>query len=212
MSSIRTTLARVTFVPVLTVEDPGVAADLAAALVAGGLPVIEVTLRTTRALDAIRAMTAVPGAIVGAGTVLTPEDLTRARDAGARFAVSPGQTPALFDAARRAAIDYLPGAVTASEVMAARDAGFTTLKFFPANTMGGPLTLQGFAPVFADVVFCPTGKIGRAEMAGYLAEPNVICVGGTWVAPADKVAARDWAAIEALSRDAAAVAKLYRAA
>ncbi len=199
-------LARGPVVPVLTVEDPASAVPLARALVAGGLGVLEVTLRTPKALEAARAIMAeVEGAVVGIGTVLTPEALRAAQRAGARFAVSPGATPDLLAAAAAEGLPYLPGAATASEVMALVERGYATLKFFPAESAGGVAALRALAAPFGRVRFCPTGGIDAGKAPGYLALANVLAVGGSWVAPADRVAARDWARITMLAREAAAL-------
>ena len=201
-------LARAPVVPVLTVEDPARAVPLARALVAGGLGVLEVTLRTARALDAARAIMAeVEGVTVGIGTVLTPEAMRAARRAGARFAVSPGSTPDLLGAAAAEGLPYLPGAATASEVMALVERGYATLKFFPAESVGGVAALRALAAPFGQVRFCPTGGIDAAKAPAYLALANVLAVGGSWVAPADRIAADDWARITALAREAAALGR-----
>jgi 2-dehydro-3-deoxyphosphogluconate aldolase/(4S)-4-hydroxy-2-oxoglutarate aldolase len=171
--------------------------------VAGGLDMLEITLRTPTALAALGAVArALPQAHVGVGTALSVDDLRRAADAGARFAVSPGFDPGMAEAARAAPLDWLPGAVTASEIMQARNAGFTTLKFFPAQQSGGTAALKAFAPVFADVAFCPTGGLDQKLAAEYLACPNVVATGGTWMMPKDAIAARDWRRIEQLARAA----------
>ena len=192
-------------IPVLVIDDPGDAPELAKALVAGGLPVLEVTLRTPRALDAIAAMAAVPGARVGAGTVLSAHDAARARSAGAEFAVSPGATPALVSACVAQALPLLPGAATASEVMALMETGYRTLKFFPAQAAGGVAMLQALRGPLPQASFCPTGGISEENAAEYLNLQNVACVGGSWVAPASLVKARDWEAITRLARKAAAL-------
>jgi 2-dehydro-3-deoxyphosphogluconate aldolase/(4S)-4-hydroxy-2-oxoglutarate aldolase len=204
----RDIMARAPVIPVLTIEREADAAPLALALYTGGLTVLEVTLRTPVALSAIAAMRkAVPDAIVGAGTLTQPEDFERVAAAGAQFAVTPGLTEELAVAGRHAGFPLLPGVATASELLAARAAGYTALKFFPAEPAGGIAMLSAFAPVFADVVFCPTGGITRASAPGYLALANVVCVGGSWVTPTAAVRAREWAKIEALARDAAALAR-----
>jgi len=191
-------------VPVLVIEDAKTAVPLARALVAGGLKAIEVTFRTEAALESIRAIAAeVEGAVVGAGTVLTARQVDQAVDAGCRFMVSPGAAPGLLDAVRRAPVPLLPGAATASEVMALLEAGYSYQKFFPAEPAGGVAYLKALASPLAGVTFCPTGGISRDSAGRYLALPNVICVGGSWVAPADKVAAGAWRDIEALALDAA---------
>lgn len=171
-------------IPVLVIERVEAARPLAEALVAGGLPAIEVTLRTPAALPAIAAMRAVPGAIVGAGTVLDPDQLDAALDAGAAFIVSPGLTEPLAAAAIGRGVPYLPGVATASEVMRARDLGFDRLKFFPAESSGGVPALKALASVFAGIRFCPTGGITEATAPAWLALDSVACVGGSWLAPA----------------------------
>lgn len=195
MDGIGPIMALAPVIPVLTIEDAAHAGPLAEALVAGGLPVIEVTLRTPAALDAIRRMRAVEGAIVGAGTVIDPEGLGRAADAGASFIVSPGLTEPLAQSALATGIPMLPGVATASDIMRAIDLGFGALKFFPAEASGGAAALKAFAGPFPHVRFCPTGGISEANAAAYLALPSVPCVGGTWIAPVDVVRRRDWAAV-----------------
>lgn len=187
-------------IPVLTITDPAHAVPLAQALVAGGLPVLEVTLRTPAALAAITAMaTQVPGAIVGAGTLTRPEDFRQVADAGAQFAVSPGLTPALIEAAAACGLPFLPGVMTPSEVLYARAAGFTELKLFPAVPAGGIGMLKALAGPFPELAFCPTGGIEARTLADFLALPTVLCVGGSWVAPVDAVARGDWDRITALA-------------
>ena len=187
-------------VPVLTIEDEAHAVPLGRALVEGGLPMLEVTLRTPAALGAIRRIAAeVEGAIVGAGTVLNARDLDRAVEAGAQFAVSPG----LPDGARPdGPVPLLPGVATATEVMAAIAAGFQFLKFFPAVPAGGLNMLRAFAPVFQQARFCPTGGITLENAPTFLALPNVVCVGGSWVAPAAALGAGDWNRVTQLARAA----------
>ena len=193
-------------IPVLTVSAIAHAVPLARALVRGGLPVLEITLRTPCALDAIAAMRdAVPDAVVGVGTLTRPSDLADAERAGAPFGVSPGYSAELAAAARDVGYPLLPGVMTPSELMAARLAGFTALKLFPAQQAGGAGMVKALGAPFPDVTFCPTGGVTRATAPDYLALPNVACVGGSWVAPADRIAAGDWSAIEALARDAAAL-------
>lgn len=193
-------------VPVLVLDDPGRAVDLAHALVAGGLPTLEVTLRTAAALAAVRRIRdEVPGARVGTGTVLSPDDLSRSMDAGAIFAVSPGATPALLDAALGATIPLLPGAATASEAMVLLSRGFSVLKFFPAVPAGGVAYLRSLGGPLPALRFCPTGGIGLNEAREFLALPSVVCVGGSWVAPPEAVRAGDWARVTALAREAAAL-------
>ncbi len=191
-------------IPVLTIERPEHAVPLARALVQGGLRALEITLRTDTALAAIGAIAgAVPDAVPGVGTVTAPEDLSRARAAGARFAVSPGFAADLAEAA--GGLPFLPGIATASEAMAAQRAGLRYLKFFPAEAMGGPATLQALAGPFAGLVFCPTGGIGRDNAAGYLGLKNVRCVGGSWVAPREAVMGEQWDVIAALAAEASAL-------
>lgn len=194
-------------VPVLVVEKTDHAADLARALVAGGLPALEVTLRTPAALDAIRAMAEVPGGMVGAGTLLTPADVKAAKAAGARFGVSPGATDTLLQACIDERLPLLPGAATATEVMRLLERGYSVQKFFPAEASGGAKALSAIGAPIPQVRFCPTGGIGPANVADYLKLANVLCVGGSWVAPGDKVAKGDWAGIEQLARDAAALTR-----
>lgn len=190
-------------VPVLVIGDAARAEGLAQALVTGGLPVLEVTLRTPAALDAIRQMARVSGGHVGAGTVLTPDDAKRARDAGASFAVSPGVTETLVRACEEIGLPLLPGAVTASEVMRAMEMGFSMLKFFPAEAAGGVKSLKSLGGPLPQVSFCPTGGVTLASAPDYLALPNVVCVGGSWITPDADVAAGNWPAIEARAREAA---------
>lgn len=198
---------QVPVIPVLVVKQAIVARPLAEALVSGGLNVLEVTLRTSAALDVINAMSEVPGSIVGAGTVLTPADVKAVKEAGARFAVSPGATDKLLAAALDEGLPILPGASTVSEVMKLLEMGFDALKFFPAEAAGGVKMLKSIAGPLPDVSFCPTGGISAATFTNYLALPNVMCVGGSWVAPDDKLEANDWAGIEELARAAVAAAK-----
>jgi 2-dehydro-3-deoxyphosphogluconate aldolase / (4S)-4-hydroxy-2-oxoglutarate aldolase len=199
-------LRRAPVIPVLTVAAIEHAVPLARALVRGGLPVLEITLRTPCALAALAAMRdAAPDAIVGVGTLTRPSDLADAERAGAQFGVSPGYAPDLVAAARDVGYPLLPGVMTPSELMAARLAGFTALKLFPAQQAGGAGMVKALGAPFPDVTFCPTGGVTRANAPDYLALPNVACVGGSWVAPADRIAAGDWSAIEALARDAAAL-------
>ncbi|WP_369168955.1 bifunctional 4-hydroxy-2-oxoglutarate aldolase/2-dehydro-3-deoxy-phosphogluconate aldolase [Streptomyces sp. R28] len=191
-------------VPVVVVDDPSDAVPLARALVAGGLPAIEVTLRTPAGLEAIRAIAdAVPDAAVGAGTVITPEQVRESVAAGARFLVSPGWTDALLAAMRASGVPCLPGVSTTSEVVALLERGVREMKFFPAEAAGGTAYLKSLYGPLPQARFCPTGGIGPASAPGYLALPNVGCVGGSWMLPADAVAARDWERVEALAREAA---------
>lgn len=194
-------------IPVLTIEDEAAAVPLARALVRGGLPALEVTLRTPAALGAIRAMAGVDGAVVGAGTLLSPGDIGAATEAGACFGVSPGLTPALAEAAKASGLPFLPGVATPGEAMAAAELGFETLKFFPAEANGGTAALSAWAAPLSALRFCPTGGVGPGNAPAYLALPNVLCVGGSWVAPRQAVAAGDWQRIEALAREAAALSR-----
>ncbi|MEO0665306.1 MAG: bifunctional 4-hydroxy-2-oxoglutarate aldolase/2-dehydro-3-deoxy-phosphogluconate aldolase [Pseudomonadota bacterium] len=193
-------------IPVLVVEDVATAEGLAQALIAGGTPALEVTLRTASALDVIREMAQVPGGMVGAGTLLNGRDVERAKEAGATFGVSPGATDDVIDACVVNDLPLIPGAVTASEVMALLDRGYTIQKFFPAEAAGGAKLLKSYASPLPQVRFCPTGGVSPANAADYLGLPNVICVGGSWLAPKEAVAAGDWAQIEALAKAASALA------
>lgn len=190
-------------IPVLVIERVADALPIASALVEGGLPVLEVTLRTSAALDAIRAMKEVDGAIVGAGTVLNPRQLDQVAEAGAEFAVSPGLTDALGKAAADSPVPLLPGTATASDVMRALDLGFTRLKFFPATAAGGIPALKGLSAVFGSVAFCPTGGITPGTASGWLALPSVACIGGSWLVPSGGAADPD--AIRDRAREAAAL-------
>ncbi len=193
-------------IPVIVIEDLAHAVPLAKALIAGGVRVLEVTLRTPVALAAIRAIAReAPEAIVGVGTLTRPEDFPAARDAGACFGVSPGLTPALIEAARDSGLPLLPGVMTPSDVIAARLAGFRELKLFPAQQAGGIGMLKALAGPFPDVTFCPTGGITVETAPEFLALPNVACVGGSWLTPRTALAAGDWEAITALARQAAAL-------
>lgn len=199
-------LAGVPVIPVLEFHSVDEALRVSEALVAGGLPVLEITLRTPVALEAMRAVAAaLPQACVGAGTVLDVAQLHAVRDAGAQFAVSPGLTPRLAEGARDAGISLLPGVATASEAMAALEAGFTFLKFFPAEAAGGMPMLKSLNGPLPRLRFCPTGGIDAARAPAYLALPNVVCVGGSWVVPKDAVASGDWARIRSLAQEAAAL-------
>jgi 2-dehydro-3-deoxyphosphogluconate aldolase/(4S)-4-hydroxy-2-oxoglutarate aldolase len=195
-------------VPVVVVEDAADAVPLARALVSGGLPAIEVTLRTPAALDAIRAIAAeVPDAVVGAGTVIAPAQVTECRAAGARFLVSPGWTDVLLDAMRASGVPYLPGVSTTTEVVALLERGVREMKFFPAQAAGGTAYLKSLAGPLPQARFCPTGGIGPLNAPEYLSLPNVGCVGGTWMIPADAVGAGDWGRVEALARQAAGLGR-----
>jgi len=192
--------------PVVTIEDASTAADLARALVRGGIRVIEVTLRTSQAMRAIEAIAAqVPEICVGVGTVMSPHDLNRAANAGAAFAISPGATRELLEAGASFRIPYLPGVATASELMTALAAGYSHFKLFPANVAGGLGALKGFYGPFPEARFCPTGGVTPQTAGSYLELPNVLCVGGSWLTPAEIVNARDWGRIESLAREAAAL-------
>ncbi len=200
-------LAPVAVVPVLTIEKLADAVPLGRALVASGLNVLEVTLRTEAALAAVEAMAqALPEAVVGVGTLTRPEEISAVQSAGALYAVSPGFDPDLVAAAARAGLPYLPGVATASEVQRAQRLGLGTLKFFPAEPAGGMAALKAFAGPFPDLRFCPTGGIDQSNAAEYLALDNVVCVGGSWPAPADLLASGNWQAIEERARAAAALA------
>lgn len=204
---VRAVLKLAPVIPVFTPDDVDDAVQVAQALFRGGLPVIEVTLRTPRAMDAIRAMVeAVPDAVVGAGTVLTPAQMEAARAAGARFAVSPGATPTLYEAARDADLPYLPGVATGSELILGLEHGLDTFKFFPAVQAGGAALLAAWHGPFADVRFCPTGGISAQTAAQFLHLPNVLCVGGSWLTTAALLQTRDWGAIERLAREASVLA------
>lgn len=193
-------------IPVVTIDDAAHAAPLARALLAGGIRTIEITLRTRAALDAIRAVAAeAPDMVVGAGTVLNETDLNAAIEAGARYALSPGGTPKLMKAARKLAVPFVPGVATSSEIMRGLDLGYTCFKLFPAEQLGGVSTLKALGAPLAAARFCPTGGVTVAKAREYLALPNVLCVGGSWIAPPDKIKAGDWAAIEAAAREAAAL-------
>ena len=192
-------------IPVIAIDDPEHAVPLARALVAGGICVLEVTLRTPHGLGAIRAMAEVPGAILGVGTLTQPEEFAAARDAGAVFGVSPGLTATLIEASRKSGLALLPGVMTPSEVMAAREAGFRQLKLFPAVPAGGVGMLNAIGGPLPDVTFCPTGGISIETAPQFLACKNVACVGGSWLTPKDAIAAGNWAHITELARAAAAL-------
>ncbi|MFF4412201.1 bifunctional 4-hydroxy-2-oxoglutarate aldolase/2-dehydro-3-deoxy-phosphogluconate aldolase [Streptosporangium sp. NPDC001559] len=193
-------------IPVVVIDDPETAVPMARALVRGGLPVIEVTLRTEGALEAVERIAAeVPEAVIGAGTIRTGADVDAAVKAGARFLVSPGSTPSLLDAMRDSGVPFLPGVATASEVLALAERGLTEMKFFPAEAAGGLPYLKALAGPLAEVRFCPTGGIKPATAATYLALPNVGCVGGSWLTPADALASGDYSRVERLAAEAAAL-------
>ena len=190
-------------IPVLVVDDAAHAQPLAEAPVSGGLPVLEVTLRTDAALDVIREMAKVEGGVVGAGTLLTPQDVTNAVAAGAKFGVSPGATDTLLDACEAADLPLLPGAATASEAMALLERGYSVQKFFPAEANGGAPALKAIGAPIPQVRFCPTGGVSLKNANDYLSLSNTLCAGGSWVAPKDLVTKGDWKAIEELAREAA---------
>lgn len=193
-------------IPVIVIEDLESAVPLARALVSGGVRVLEVTLRTKVALEAIRAIASeVPDALVGAGTILNSQDMQQARDAGARFGVSPGTLPHLLAEARDAAWPYLPGVMTSSDIMSALEQGCRELKFFPAAQAGGIALLKAFSGPFPQITFCPTGGIQPGTAPDYLALPNVACVGGSWLTPAALLKERNWQEITQLARQAAAL-------
>jgi 2-dehydro-3-deoxyphosphogluconate aldolase/(4S)-4-hydroxy-2-oxoglutarate aldolase len=199
-------LSVVPVMPVVVLDRLGDAVPVARALVAGGLPAIELTLRTDVALDAIRAIAdEVPEILVGAGTIVTPKQATQALEAGARFLVSPGSTPALLGAMAETGLPFLPGTATVSEVLTVLESGVTEMKLFPAEASGGAAFLKSLAAPVPAARFCPTGGITAASAPAYLGLPNVGCVGGSWLTPADALAAGDWARVEQLARDAAAM-------
>ena len=196
---------RAPVIPVIVIDDAAQAAPLARALVAGGLSVLEVTLRTPAALDAIREMAKVEGGIVGAGTVLNAADIAAAQTAGARFAVSPGATDTLLSDCEAAGLPLLPGAATATEAMRLLERGYTVQKFFPAEASGGAPALKAIGAPLPQITFCPTGGVSPRNAADYLGLPNVACVGGSWVVPKAAIAAGDWAEITRLATEAAAL-------
>ena len=194
-------------VPVLVVHDVAHARPLAEALVAGGLPALEVTLRTPAALDVISEMAKVKGGVVGAGTLVTPDDVTRAIAAGAQFGVSPGATDSLLDACEAQGLPMLPGAATASEAMRLLARGYDMLKFFPAEASGGAPALKAIGAPLPQISFCPTGGVSPDNAHSYLSLSNVVCAGGSWVAPSKLVEAGDWDAIRDLARAASQLAR-----
>jgi 2-dehydro-3-deoxyphosphogluconate aldolase / (4S)-4-hydroxy-2-oxoglutarate aldolase len=205
-SDVSTLLAGTAVVPVLVVESVDTGLALARALVAGGLSVLEITLRTPAALAVIRAIgREIERAVVGAGTVLHPEQYRAAEQAGARFVVSPGATESLLAHAEASETPYLPGALTSSEVMTLLERGYSCMKFFPAEAAGGVAYLKALAEPLPEARFCPTGGIDAERAPRYLALSNVLCVGGSWVAPRDAVAAGDWPRVTALAQAAAAL-------
>ncbi|MBU6267757.1 MAG: bifunctional 4-hydroxy-2-oxoglutarate aldolase/2-dehydro-3-deoxy-phosphogluconate aldolase [Sphingomonadales bacterium] len=202
MNSVEALMRKAPVIPVLVIDDVAHAVPIAQALVAGGLPVLEVTLRTACAIDVIKEMKTVPGAIVGAGTVLNPGDLDRALDAGSEFIVSPGLTPALGKAAVAAGVPFLPGTANASDIMLGLDLGLTRFKFFPAEASGGVAALKAIAAPFGMAKFCPTGGITQATAPNWLGLDAVLCVGGSWLVGKG---VPDVAGIEAAARSAAAL-------
>jgi 2-dehydro-3-deoxyphosphogluconate aldolase / (4S)-4-hydroxy-2-oxoglutarate aldolase len=207
--SMRDVLARAPVMPILTIHDASIAGDLARALVEGGVFVFEVVMRTPAALDAIKAMSrATPEASIGVGTLLTRQNVEQAVDAGAVFGVSPGLTSDLGEAVRSVGLPFLPGVTSASEVMRAMEFGFFEQKLFPAHGRAGVSWLQAMSGVFPRVSFCPTGGIKPNDISEYLSLPNCMTVGGSWVAPANLVTARDWASITELARQASGMARL----
>lgn len=206
-SALRSTLMLAPVIPVIILDDVSKARPLAEALVAGGLPVLEVTLRTPHALQVIEEMAKVAGAVVGSGTVRSPLQMGHSVDAGATFMVSPGASPRLLEAADGFSIPLLPGIASPTEAMAASERGYSILKFFPAEAMGGAPVLKAFASPLSDIMFCPTGGVTLQNAPTYLALPNVICVGGSWIMPADALEAGDFKRIETLAREAAALRK-----
>ena len=192
-------------IPVLVVDDAEIATDLAQALVVGGLPALEVTLRTPAALDAIHEMAQVEGGVVGAGTLLTPDDVVAAKKAGALFGVTPGTTDRLLDAALDTELPLLPGSATASEAMRLLERGYFVQKFFPAAASGGVPALKAIGAPIPQVLYCPTGGVNLTNAADYLALSNTICVGGSWVAPSKAIETNDWPRVEMLARDAASL-------
>jgi len=192
-------------IPVIVIRDLAHARPLAEALVAGGLPSLEVTLRTDCALAAIEEMAKVPGAMVGAGTLRTAADVRRAQDAGATFGVSPGATDVLLDACESLSMPFLPGAATATEAMRLADLGYEILKFFPAEASGGAPAIKSLASPLPDIKFCPTGGVSPNNAPDYLGAKNVLCVGGSWVADQGLMEAGSWARIEGLAKAAASL-------
>lgn len=198
-------------IPVIVLHDVAHAVPMARALVAGGIRMLEVTLRTPQALACMEAIARdVPEAVLGAGTLRSAADARAAADAGARFAVSPGYTPALGQACRDLRLPLLPGVATGSEVMMCQEDGLSELKFFPAMQAGGAAMLKAWSGPFTDIRFCPTGGVTAANAADLLALPNVVCVGGSWLVPADALARGDWARITQLAREAAALGRSAR--
>ena len=203
VQNLQAILLRAPVIPVLILDDPATARPLAEALVAGGLPVIEITLRSANALSVAAEMAKVEGAVVGAGTLRTAEQMRQSVDAGCRFMVSPGAAPRLMQAAEAMPIPLLPGIASPTEAMTAAEMGYQFLKFFPAEALGGPAVLKAFASPFPDLKFCPTGGVGSGNAGDYLQLPNVVCVGGSWVVPKEALESGDFARIESLAREAA---------
>ncbi|HTX52148.1 MAG TPA: bifunctional 4-hydroxy-2-oxoglutarate aldolase/2-dehydro-3-deoxy-phosphogluconate aldolase [Candidatus Baltobacteraceae bacterium] len=205
---LREIIGRQSVLPILTIPSVLAALRIAENLLAGGIHVMEITLRTEQAPAGIRAVRdRYPEMAVGAGTLLRPEDFDKAGTAGAQFAVSPGLDPALGEAGAHSPLPFLPGVQTASEVMQAIAYGFTTLKFYPARAAGGPPVLADFGRIFPDVLFVPTGKLGQSDVPEYLALPNVIAVGGGWVTPAERIAAQEWGHIRRLAEEATKITR-----
>ena len=202
MSPVETIMRTAPVIPVLVIEDAVHARAIAEALVAGGLPVLEVTLRTQCALQAISEMSKIKGGIVGAGTLITYNDVKNAVDAGATFGVSPGATDKLIDACEEAGLPLLAGASSASEAMALLEKGYSVQKFFPAEAAGGAAFIKSLSSPLPQITFCPTGGISQKNAVNYLDSSNVECVGGSWVAPKEAIANRDWQQIEDLAKDA----------
>lgn len=196
-------------VPVVVCKDAAKAAPLAEALIAGNLPIAEVTFRTAAAADSIRTMSRYPELLVGAGTVLTPDQLDEAVQAGARFIVSPGLSVAVVRRAQELGVSIIPGAVTATEIMAALELGLTTLKFFPAGSAGGAPAIKDLAAPFGRVGFVPTGGVTTTNLADYLRLPNVVAVGGSWMVRSELIEAGDFAAITTLSAEAVQAAAAF---
>lgn len=203
VAKLRSVLTLAPVVPVIILDDVDAARGLAEALVAGGLPILEVTLRTPNALKVMAEMGKVKGAVVGSGTVRSAEHMKASVDAGCQFMVSPGASERVLDWADEVSIPLLPGIGTPTEAMSAAERGYQFLKFFPAEAMGGVPVLKAFASPLPDITFCPTGGIDLSKARTYLALPNVICVGGSWIVPNDAIVARDFKRIEALAREAA---------
>ncbi len=205
---LRELLGRHAVLPIMTIRSEAAGLRVAESLLAGGLAIMEITLRTAEGAAAISAIRRrFPEMAIGAGTLLRPEDFDRAAAAGAQFGVSPGMDRPLAEAAAKSALPFLPGVQTASEVMTAVGHGFHTLKFYPARAAGGTAVLADFGNIFQRVMFVPTGKLTEADVPEYLALKNILCVGGSWVAPADRIAAEDWPAIRALAATAAGMAR-----